>query len=156
MLNFSKFFEAGEIERLIIYPRANTWQLYFYLLLIVILFFLLYPWWHLGDQGLILWFLSLLIILLFFARYLLRKNTYYVLSNLYLWHVFYVNENNIRNRGRLPIALISSVEALAENDILIKAGEQKFILFNVKKRDFVLNQLKEIFILPKVDKSVII
>lgn len=155
MLNFSKFLPAGEAEVLIIYPRSKGWHFYFYLFLIVLLFFLLYPLWRLGSQGLILWFLLLIIIILFLASYLLKKNTYYLLTTSNLWHIFYVNENKIRSRGKLPLNLIESIEASGDDDIIILADEQKFILFNIKERNVVLAKLKDI-ILPKIDKSVII
>ena len=155
MLNFNKFLRTGEAEVLIIYPRSENWLLYFYLFLIVALFFLLYPLWHLGSQGLILWFLLLGILIFSLANYLLKKNTYYLLTNLNIWHIFYVNENNVRVRGHLPLDLIEKIEAEGDDDILILANKEKFILFNVKQRNFILNKLQEI-ILPKIDKSVII
>ncbi len=156
MLNFNKFLARGEAEVLIIYPRnSGQWQLYFYLILIVALFFLLYPLWHLGSQGLILWVLLLGILIFSLASFLLKKNTYYLLTNLNIWHVFYVNENNIRTRGQLPLDLIEEIQASGDNDIIILANQEKFILFNIKQRDLILNKLQEI-ILPKIDKSVII
>lgn len=155
MINFNKFLKTGEAEVLIIYPRSGNWLLYFYLFLMVALFFLLYPLWHLGSQGLILWFLLLGILIFSLASYLLKKNTYYLLTNLNIWHIFYVNENNVRVRGQLPLDLIEKIEAEGDDDILILANKEKFILFNVKQRNFILAKLQEI-ILPKIDKSVII
>ncbi len=155
MLNFNKFLTKGEVETLIIYPRTAGWQLYFYLFLIIVLFFLLYPLWHLGSQGLILWCLILAILLFSLANYLLKKNTYYLVTNLNIWHVFYVNENNIRVRGQLPLNLVESISARSDNDIVILANQEEFVLFNLQQRNFILAKLQEI-ILPKTDKSVII
>lgn len=155
MINFSKFLPAGEVEVLIIRPRVQAWALYFYLFLVVVLFFLLYPWWHLGNQGVALWFFTFLAIILFLINHLLKRYTYYLVSSSYIWHLFAANENSIRNRGRIPIKLITNLEAWGEHDILILASEQKFILYNIKQRDAVLGKLHEI-ILPKSNESVII
>ena len=155
MPNFSKFLPVGEDLVLLIRPATPAYRLYLWLVFIIADFFILYPLWHLGRSGVWLWSMLLFLFLLGLANYLLKHNTYYILSTTKLWHVFYINADKIRCRGAIPLVDILTLENSEDNKIIIHTKDRDFYLYNVRDKERVLVKLRDL-ILPKGDKSVII
>jgi len=153
MNKFSKFFPNDEV-RLVVYSREPHYKLFFYLLLIILIFFLLFPLWRLGHYGVLLWITALLLCLVFLANHLLKRNTIYVITKEKIWHVFYVNDQNIKLRGAINLDAIKTLE-WHDSDLLITTNQELHILKGLKKTEELVIFFKDL-LLSKYDKSGII
>jgi hypothetical protein len=153
MDKFSKFFPNDEVRQVIV-NRESKYLYIWYLLELVAIFFFLFPLWHLGHYGVLLWLTVLIACLIFFANYLLRRNTIYIVTKYKIWHVFYVNDNNIKLRGAINISEIESITK-TDNDLHIKTNSAVHIMKNLKNADY-LTSLLTAQDLSKNEKSGII
>lgn len=138
---FSKFFPNDEV-RLVIFSREAKYFYFWYLFLLVAIFFFLFPLWHAGYYGVLLWATVLVIVLIFFANYLLRRNTIYIVTKQKIWHVFFVNDHNIRLRGAISIDDIDDVY-YQDHDLTIKTKEAFYYLKNIRDIQGVYNFLQK-------------
>lgn len=153
MNKFSKFFPNDEV-RLVVVSRESKYLYIWYLLELVIIFFFLFPLWHLGHYGVLLWVTVLIICLVFFANYLLRRNTLYIITRRKIWHVFYINDNNLKLRGAINLDDIENIRH-QEYDLIIATKDSIHHLKNIKNIDQVYDLLK-VQDLSKSEKSGII
>jgi len=153
MNKFSKFFPNDEV-RLVVASRESKYLYLWYLLELVVIFFFLFPLWHLGHYGVLLWATVLIICLVFFANYLLRRNTLYIITRRKIWHVFYINDNNLKLRGAINLADIENIRH-QEHDLIITTEDSIHHLKNIKNIDQVYDLLK-VQDLSKSEKSGII
>lgn len=138
---FSKFFPNDEV-RLVIMSREGKYFYFWYLFIIVAIFFFLFPLWHLGHYGVLLWLTVFIISLIFFANYLLRRNTIYIITKRKIWHVFFINDNNIKLRGAINIDDIENIH-YQDNDLTIKTESSAYYLKNIHNIQRVYTLLKE-------------
>ena len=138
---FSKFFPNDEV-RLVIMNREGKYFYFWYLFIIVAIFFFLFPLWHLGRYGVLLWLTIFIISLIFFANYLLRRNTIYIITKHKIWHVFFINDNNIKLRGAINIDDIENIH-YQDNDLTIKTESSAYYLKNIYNIQQVYTLLKE-------------
>ncbi len=138
---FSKFFPNDEV-RLVILSREAKYFYFWYLFIIVAIFFFLFPLWHLGHYGVLLWLTIFIISLIFFANYLLRRNTIYIITKYKIWHVFFINDNNIKLRGAINIDDIENIH-YQDNDLTIKTEHSAYYLKNITNIQQVYTLLKE-------------
>lgn len=138
---FSKFFPNDEV-RLVIFSREAKYFYFWYLFLLVAIFFFLFPLWHAGHYGVLLWVTVFVIVLIFFANYLLRRNTIYIVTQQKIWHVFFVNDHNIRLRGAINIDDIEDVR-YQDHDLTIKTKEAFYYLKNIRDIQGVYNFLQK-------------
>lgn len=136
---FSKFFPNDEV-RLVVLSREAKYFYFWYLFLLVAIFFFLFPLWHLGHYGILLWLTVLVIILVFFANYLLRRNTIYIITKYKIWHVFFINDHNISLRGAISIDDIEDIY-YQDHDLSIKTKSVVYQLKNIRKVQEVYNFL---------------
>lgn len=137
---FSKFFPNDEV-RLVILSRESKYFYIWYLFLLVGIFFFLFPLWHLGHYGVLLWLTIFIIILVFFANYLLRRNTLYIVTKHKVWHIFFINDYNIKLRGAINIDDIEHLH-YQENDLTIKTEDTVYYLKNISNVEQVYHLLK--------------
>ncbi len=146
MPNFSKFLAAEEGPKVVIYPREKAYKLYLWLLLLVAAFFVMYPLWHSGRPGILLWLTIIVLLVVAIANHFLLRFSYYILSQTKLWHVFYINANNIKIRGMVDRGLIIGLEKDQDHNIVVLSEKNKYYLKNIHKRDQVYlalqNELK--------------
>ncbi len=138
---FSKFFPNDEV-RLVVVGREGKYFYFWYLFIIVAIFFFLFPLWHLGHYGVLLWLTALVISLIFFANYLLRRNTIYIITKHKIWHIFFINDNNIKLRGAINIDDIENIH-YQDNDLTIKTEDSVYYLKNIRNIYQVYSLLKE-------------
>lgn len=141
MNKFSKFFPNDEVL-FVVASRESKYLYVWYLAWLVAIFFFLFPLWHLGHYGVLLWLTILLICLIFFGNYLLRRNTLYIITHSKIWHVFYINDNNIKLRGAINRDDIENTHKVG-NDLVINTSTAVYYLKNIKKIEEVYNLLNE-------------
>mgnify|MGYP001025983019 FL=1 len=141
MNKFSKFFPNDEVLFVVV-SRESKYLYVWYLAWLVAIFFFLFPLWHLGHYGVLLWLTILLICLIFFGNYLLRRNTLYIITHSKIWHVFYINDNNIKLRGAIDRNDIENTHK-AGDDLVINTSTAVYYLKNIKKIEEVYNLLNE-------------
>ncbi len=138
---FSKFFPNDEV-RLVILSRDGKYFYFWHLFVIVVIFFFLFPLWHLGHYGVLLWLTLFVISLVFFANYLLRRNTVYIVTKHKIWHVFFINDHNIKLRGAINIDDIDNIH-YQDNDLTITTDGSVYYLKNIRNVQQVYNLLKK-------------
>jgi hypothetical protein len=140
MDNFSKFLINREDLKMVFKSKKSSAGVYFIILLFLLAFFMLFPMWHIGYQGLILWVFWIILLIVLLIKQLITQKNIYLLTNIRLIYLKAISSTDYKALGFIRFLDIDKVYK-HKNSVIIVSKNKKYYLSSIDFVDKLFDKL---------------